>query len=941
MHHARCLLLLRSTGSIRRAAWLAIALLAAALVAPLTRAQAPPAAKEAPALDAAALDQKIITEVKQHAEIMKNLTYLSDVIGARLTGSPNAKRANEWTAEKMKSYGLENVHLEPWTIPVGWERGTATARLIEPDNGKTLTVAAAGWSPGTKGKIEGEVVVVTARTPAELAQYKGKLKNAVVLRGAPANVRPITDTTYDLWGPPTRQRGEGGRGGQGGGRPAERGGNPPAAGQPVSAGQPPAGGAAQPPAGGGRGQQPGEFTPARFEQMMQLRREMADFLRKEGVAAELTDSGKPHGLLNMSGGWRGTDRAEAPEPLPQLYVTHDHYALLYRLATRKAEPGAPAPRTRIELEVNNKFIPGPVKCFNTVGEIRGTEKPDEYVVIGAHLDSWDLGQGTTDNGTGSSVVLETARTLAKLAKEGIRPKRTIRFILFTGEEQGLHGSRAYVRDHKDELPKISMALVHDTGTGKVTGIGLQGREAVKPVIDPELKSLEPLGFKGTNLRRMGGSDHASFDGQGVPGFCFQQDPAEYRLTHHSQSDTLDKAIEADLIQGAQVMAVTALRVANLPHLLPREQPRGQSQGPSRLHVFVGTYTGGKDGASKGIYRLELDMATGKLGKRELAAETVNPSFVAIHPSRRFLYAVSETSDLDGKKTGAISAFALDPRTGTLTFLNKQPSKGAGPCHLVVDKEGKHVLAANYGAGSACVLPIGADGKLGEATGFVQHSGSSVNKQRQEGPHAHSINLDAANRYAFVADLGLDKVLVYKYDAAKGTLTPNDPPSASLAPGAGPRHFAFSPDGKHAYVNNELDSTVTAFAYDADKGTLTKLNTVPTLPRDFTGNNTTAEVVVHPTGKFAYVSNRGHDSIAIFTIDQKTGELKPAGHQATKGKTPRNFAVDPTGTYLLAANQDSNSVVVFKIDATTGGLSPTDSTVEVPMPVCIRMVAPGR
>jgi 6-phosphogluconolactonase len=665
---------------------------------------------------------------------------------------------------------------------------------------------------------------------------------------------------------------------------------------------------------------------------------MTEFLRTEGAAATLTDSGKPHGLLNMTGNWgRGQDRADSAEPLPSLFVTHDHYAMLYRLATRKGENGTPAPKTRMELEITNKFIPGPIKVSNTVGEIRGSEKPDEFIVIGAHLDSWDLGQGTTDNGTGSCIVLESARVLGKLAKEGIRPKRTIRFVLFTGEEQGLHGSRNYVESHKDELPKCSMALVHDTGTGKVTELTLSGEAAAQPILDPELVSLKDLGLKGTNLGTIGGSDHNSFTRVGVPGFCFRQDPAEYRLTHHSQSDTLDKAREPDLIQGAQSMAVIALRVANLPQLLPR-QP-AQSGAAGKQYVFVGTYTGNQEGASKGIYRLELDTTTGKLSKLEVAAPAVNPSFLAVHPSRPFLYAVSEVSGTDPQKSGAIAAFSLDPRTGALTALNQQSSKGSGPCHLVVDKDGKHVLAANYNSGSACVLPIGEDGKLGEATGFVQHQGSSVNKQRQAGPHAHSINLDAANRFAVVADLGLDKVLVYKYDAAKGTITPNDPPAADLAPGAGPRHFAFAPDGKHAYVCGEMDSTVTAFDYDAERGVLKKIGTVTTLPQDFKGNNSTAEVVVHPTGKFVYCSNRGHDSIAVFAVDEKTGALTPKGQQATKGKTPRNFAIDPTGAYLLAANQNSNSVVVFGIDAQTGELKPTDSIVEVASPVCIRMVVP--
>jgi len=297
--------------------------------------------------------------------------------------------------------------------------------------------------------------------------------------------------------------------------------------------------------------------------MMRFRREMAEFLRKEGVAVMLTDAAKPHGLLDMTGAWASRDRAGAPDPLPTLFVAHGHYALLHRLATRPAPP-----QTRLEVEIANKFIPGPLAVYNTVGEIRGSDKPDEIVVVGAHLDSWDLGQGTTDNGTGTCVVLETARLLAK---SPVRPKRTIRFVLFTGEEQGLHGSKAYVTQHKDELPKTSAAIVHDTGTGKITGIALQGREVIKPIMEAELGSLKDLGVTDISLRSMGGSDHMSFDGAGVPGFMFRQDPAEYRLTHHSQSDTLDKAKEPELIQGAQVMAVLATRVANRDDMLPRDK----------------------------------------------------------------------------------------------------------------------------------------------------------------------------------------------------------------------------------------------------------------------------------------------------------------------------------------------------------------------------------
>jgi 6-phosphogluconolactonase len=370
---------------------------------------------------------------------------------------------------------------------------------------------------------------------------------------------------------------------------------------------------------------------------------------------------------------------------------------------------------------------------------------------------------------------------------------------------------------------------------------------------------------------------------------------------------------------------------------PETAAREQGPKAEKLWVYIGTYT---SGASKGIYRLELDLASGKLSEPALAGKAVNPSFLAVHPGRRFLYAVDEIGDFGGKKTGAVSAFALDPKTGDLTRLNQQPSGGAGPCHLVVDKAGKHVLVANYGGGSVSVLPIGDDGRLGPPSDVVQHHGSSVNKQRQEGPHAHSINLDAANRFAVAADLGLDKLLVYRFDAARGKLTPNEPPSASVAAGAGPRHFAFHPDGRHAYVINELNSTVTAFRYDANRGVLTELQTVTTLPRGTRVTNYPAEVQVHPSGKFLYGSNRGHDSIAVFTIDAGTGRLTPVGHQAEGIKTPRNFGIDPTGAYLVVANQGSGSLVVFRVDPKTGKLAPTGVTAKVPAPVCVKMIPKG-
>lgn len=356
--------------------------------------------------------------------------------------------------------------------------------------------------------------------------------------------------------------------------------------------------------------------------------------------------------------------------------------------------------------------------------------------------------------------------------------------------------------------------------------------------------------------------------------------------------------------------------------------------PSQMFVFIGTYTSGN---SEGIYVSRLNLETGTLAPAELVAKTANPSFLALHPSRPLLYAVNEIDDFGGEKAGAVSAFALDPQSGRLTFLNQQSSRGGAPCHLVIDKAGRSVLVANYTGGSVAVLPIAGDGRLGPASSFVQHAGSSVNPRRQEAPHAHSINLDAANRFAVVADLGLDKVLVYRFDPRNRTLTPNEPPSTSVAPGAGPRHFAFHPGGQWAYVINELDSTLTAFTYGPERGVLKKRQTVSTLPSGFDGQSTTAEVQVHPSGRFLYGSNRGHDSLAMFSIDDRTGELQPLGHQSTLGKTPRNFGIDPTGRYLLAANQATDTIVIFAIDSETGTLSPTGSALDVPSPVCVKMM----
>lgn len=357
----------------------------------------------------------------------------------------------------------------------------------------------------------------------------------------------------------------------------------------------------------------------------------------------------------------------------------------------------------------------------------------------------------------------------------------------------------------------------------------------------------------------------------------------------------------------------------------------------KVRVYVGTYTSGE---SKGIYRLQLDLATGALTPDGEPTPSVSPSFLAFHPGGKFLYAVNETGESRDDKPGAVSAFAIDPRTGGLTLLNQQSSGGAAPCHLSLDKQGRHVLVANYWGGTVAVFPVGPDGRLGAATTVLRQEGHSVNPTNQTSPHAHSINLDAASRYAFLADLGQDKVLVFKFDPARGNLSPHTPDSVALAPGSGPRHFAFHPDGRHAYVINELLSTVTAFDYDAAAGTLAERQTVSTLPPDFKGENATAEVVVHPSGRFLYGSNRGHDSIAIFAVDAGTGKLTPVGHQPSLGKHPRNFALDPTGTYLLAANRDSDNVVVFRIDQATGRLEPVGQPVRIPKAVCVRMVKLG-
>jgi 6-phosphogluconolactonase len=352
--------------------------------------------------------------------------------------------------------------------------------------------------------------------------------------------------------------------------------------------------------------------------------------------------------------------------------------------------------------------------------------------------------------------------------------------------------------------------------------------------------------------------------------------------------------------------------------------------PGAMPVYIGTYTGEK---SKGIYVSRFDPVTGRLTPPELAVATPSPSFLALHPGGGFLYAAGESTRFEGKPVGAVSAFSRDANTGQLTLLNQQSSGGVGPCHLAVDPTGKCLLVANYGDGSIAALPIRVDGTLGGPATRIVHQGSSVNAGRQAGPHAHFIIPDPANRFALTCDLGLDQVLVYRLDAVKSTLAANDPPFAAVKPGSGPRHLAFHPSGRFVFLINELSATLVAFAYDAGRGTLKELQTLSTLPENSTGTKSGAEVQVHPSGKFVYGSNRGHDSIAVFGFDPGSGRLTFLECQSTQGKAPRHFALDPTGQWLLAENQDSDSIVVFQVDGRTGRLSPTGQTVSVGAPVC--------
>ncbi len=367
--------------------------------------------------------------------------------------------------------------------------------------------------------------------------------------------------------------------------------------------------------------------------------------------------------------------------------------------------------------------------------------------------------------------------------------------------------------------------------------------------------------------------------------------------------------------------------------------RALLSAPTReLLLYVGTYTTGK---SEGIYIYRMNLSSGELKPVHIVKGIINPSYLEIDRRRRYLYAVNEVTEFNNQPGGAVSAFSINQQTGDLRFLNQQPSRGGAPCYVSAAKNGKFVLVANYVGGdvggNVSVLPIQPDGRLGVATDTVQHRGSGANPQRQERPHAHCVVLDAANRFAFAADLGADKIFSYRFDANQGNLMPNAPPSFQTKPGAGPRHFTFHANGKFAYVINELDSTVTALAYDSANGTLREMQTVSALPADFSGTSYCADVHISPSGKFLYGSNRGHNSIVVFGIDERDGRLKYIEHVSTDGKYPRNFTIDPTGAFLLAANQNSDTIVTFRIDSATGKLRPTNHITEVPSPVCLKLL----
>jgi 6-phosphogluconolactonase len=361
-----------------------------------------------------------------------------------------------------------------------------------------------------------------------------------------------------------------------------------------------------------------------------------------------------------------------------------------------------------------------------------------------------------------------------------------------------------------------------------------------------------------------------------------------------------------------------------------------SKPHSKYLMYIGTYT--ENGSeSQGIYAYRFDSVSQQLESLGLAASTVNPSFLAIHPNRRFLYAVNEISNYLGQKSGAVSAFAIDRASGKLTLLNQVASRGADPCYVTVDKTGKYVLVANYTGGSIAAFPIRGDGGLGEASAFIQHTGHGTNPQRQEAPHAHSIDMSADNRFAIVDDLGLDETLVYPFDSSSGVLG-SDPRIAKADAGAGPRHFALHPNGKFGYVLDEMGSQISVFSFDSKTGAMKSLQTISSIPKSFSGLDESAEIEIAPSGKFLYASNRGHDSIAVFAVNSSDGTLSLVEYVPTKGSSPRNFEIAPEGSVLFAANEKSDNIVLFRINRQTGRLTATDKVLDIAQPVCVKFVA---
>ncbi len=473
---------------------------------PAGKAQATTAATtKEPNGEVKAVTQAILEEIDKRSELMANIEYLCDMIGPRLTGSPNLTKANQWTRDKFKQYGLSNSHLEPWIIDRAWTRGEAKGRVVVPVEQRIL-LESAGWSPSTEGPKRGSIVHVKAQSVDDLAAYKGRLKGAWVLlsevsvQATPKAPKPNLD---------------------------------------------------------------GEMK-KRIREFMRMRTFMPllqKFLVAEGAAGMLIDSNKEHGLINMT----SASSNFSPAELPEAFLTTESYGLIWRLLKRGP--------VEVEIDLQNTFSKGEVEVYNTVAEIPGSEKSDEVVLIGGHIDSWDLGTGATDNGTGIMAVLEAGRALKAV---GVKPRRTIRFVLFSGEEEGLHGSRAYVKAHEKEMPKISGVLVHDMGTGRVKSIGLQGRYDLREIMEQAVEPFkETVNLEELSMRNMMGTDHLSFLPHGVPAFAVVQDEAEYRKTHHTESDTFDKVYPDEVNQGAKVLAAWAYNVAMLPEILPRDpKPAG-------------------------------------------------------------------------------------------------------------------------------------------------------------------------------------------------------------------------------------------------------------------------------------------------------------------------------------------------------------------------------